>query len=247
MAALAASTAAATPNVAAIDIDLGPYVEAGATPAQQLAILLSTGAAYLRAAEASGPRAGRGGVADPGHARVGRRRRSPAWPRVAPPAGCGTRCSGPVGSDPEARCLRLHVRTAARMMTRRDPWVNLLRVTAATFAAGVGGADGVTALPFDVQLGFPNELGRRMARNTQLLLIEESHVGRVVDPGRWVLVRRVVHRRAGRAGLVAVRRARVGGWPGLRADRRVVGDAARRVVVGPAGGLSRGGRNRSPA
>jgi methylmalonyl-CoA mutase len=83
----------------------------------------------------------------------------------------------------DRRGLRLQVRTAARMMTRRDPWVNLLRVTAATFAAGVGGADGVIALPFDVELGFPNELGRRMARNTQLLLIEESHVGRVLDPG----------------------------------------------------------------
>jgi methylmalonyl-CoA mutase len=83
----------------------------------------------------------------------------------------------------DRRGLRLQARTAARMMTRRDPWVNLLRVTAATFAAGVGGADGVIALPFDVELGFPNELGRRMARNTQLLLIEESHVGRVLDPG----------------------------------------------------------------
>ena len=69
----------------------------------------------------------------------------------------------------------------------RDPWVNLLRVTAAAFAAGIGGAGSVTTAAFDSELGEPDELGRRMARNTQLLLQEESNVGRVVDPagGSW--------------------------------------------------------------
>lgn len=74
-------------------------------------------------------------------------------------------------------------------MTVRDPWVNLLRVTAASMAAALGGADSLATLPYDDRLGEHGELGRRMARNTQLLLAEESNVARVVDPmgGSWYL------------------------------------------------------------
>jgi methylmalonyl-CoA mutase len=77
------------------------------------------------------------------------------------------------------------------MLTARDPWVNLLRTTLATFAAGVGGADAVTVLPFDHRLGRPDALAKRLARNTQILLIEEAHVARVVDPagGSWYVER----------------------------------------------------------
>jgi methylmalonyl-CoA mutase len=91
------------------------------------------------------------------------------------------------GVAEDGRGLRLQVRTADRMMTVRDPWVNLLRVTSAAFAGALGGADGVLALPFDSELGVPDEFGRRLARNTNLLLQEESNVGRVLDPagGSW--------------------------------------------------------------
>ncbi len=79
------------------------------------------------------------------------------------------------GASPAAQAPRLHVRTALlRMMTRRDPWVNLLHVTAAGFAAGVGGAASLSTAAFDSALGEPDELGRRLARNTQLLLQAES-------------------------------------------------------------------------
>jgi methylmalonyl-CoA mutase len=78
------------------------------------------------------------------------------------------------------------------MMTQRDPWVNMLRTTLAAFGAGVGGADTVLVYPFDVAIpgGFPGmatSFARRMARNIQLLLLEESHVGRILDPagGSW--------------------------------------------------------------
>ncbi len=78
------------------------------------------------------------------------------------------------------------------MMAQRDPWVNMLRTTLAAFGAGVGGADTVQVLPFDVAIpdGFPGikpAFSRRIARNTQLLLLEESHIGRVLDPagGSW--------------------------------------------------------------
>ena len=68
------------------------------------------------------------------------------------------------------------------MMSRYDPYVNMLRTTVAAFAAGVGGADAVTVLPFDAPLGRPEAFGRRIARNTSHLLIDESHVAAVADP-----------------------------------------------------------------
>ena len=67
------------------------------------------------------------------------------------------------------------------MMTKYDPWVNMLRTTVAAFAAGVGGASAVTVLPFDAALGLPDAFARRIARNTSSLLIHESHVAKVVD------------------------------------------------------------------
>ena len=89
----------------------------------------------------------------------------------------------------EAQPMKLQAVTSARMMARQDPWVNMLRVTAATFAAGVGGADVVTALPFTHALGQAEELARRVARNTQVIAQAESHLGRVADPagGAWTV------------------------------------------------------------
>jgi methylmalonyl-CoA mutase len=72
--------------------------------------------------------------------------------------------------------------TAWRMMTQRDPYVNMLRVTIAAFAAGLGGADAVTVLPFTAALGLPDSFARRVARNTQLILLEESNLAKVADP-----------------------------------------------------------------
>ncbi|WP_193605209.1 methylmalonyl-CoA mutase family protein [Nocardioides dongkuii] len=77
---------------------------------------------------------------------------------------------------------RQHVVTSRPMMTRYDPYVNMLRTTVAAFAAGVGGADAVTVLPFDSPLGRPDLFGRRIARNTSHLLVDEAHVAKVADP-----------------------------------------------------------------
>jgi methylmalonyl-CoA mutase len=68
------------------------------------------------------------------------------------------------------------------MMTQRDPYVNMLRVTIAAFAAGLGGANAVTVLPFTAALGLPDAFARRVARNTQLILLEESNLAKVADP-----------------------------------------------------------------
>jgi methylmalonyl-CoA mutase len=68
------------------------------------------------------------------------------------------------------------------MMSKYDPWVNMLRTCVAAFSAGVAGADAVTVLPFDAPLGLPDAFSRRIARNTSTLLFAESHLSAVADP-----------------------------------------------------------------
>ena len=91
---------------------------------------------------------------------------------------------------PEAqRGAFTHAVTSLRMFTREDPWVNVLRSTLAAFGASLGGADAITVLPYDSVAGLPERFSRRLARNTQILLADESNVGRVTDPGggSWYL------------------------------------------------------------
>jgi len=76
----------------------------------------------------------------------------------------------------------LSAETAWRMMSTRDPYVNMLRTTIAVTAAGVGGANAISALPFTIALGLPDAFARRVARNLQLILLEESNLYRVIDP-----------------------------------------------------------------
>jgi methylmalonyl-CoA mutase len=89
---------------------------------------------------------------------------------------------------------RQHAVTSRPMMSRYDPWVNMLRTTVAAFSATVGGADAVTVQPFDRPLGRPDAFGRRIARNQMALLVDEAHVGAVTDPagGAWA-VERLTH------------------------------------------------------
>ncbi len=155
------------------------YHEAGASEAQELAAVLATGLAYLRALETHGHSldAARDAlafllVADADEfltvAKFRALRR--LWAKVE--QACGL--------DPKP--IRLHAETAWRMTTRRDPWVNMLRTTVAAFSAGIGGADAITVLPFTSALGLPDAFARRVARNTQLILLDESNLWRVADP-----------------------------------------------------------------
>jgi len=103
------------------------------------------------------------------------------WGRVADELG-----------HPDDGAARFNAVTSRAMMTQRDPWVNMVRTTIAAFGAGVGGADTVQVLPFDTAIpggfsGVTVDFARRIARNTQLLLLEESNIGRVLDPagGSW--------------------------------------------------------------
>jgi methylmalonyl-CoA mutase len=78
--------------------------------------------------------------------------------------------------------LKLHGETSWRMMTRQDAHGNLLRHVAAVFGAGLGGADSICVLPFSLPAGLPDEFARRMARNVQIILLEEANLHRVSDP-----------------------------------------------------------------
>ena len=178
---LAARTGERFPRVRAVSVSTLVAVEAGASEGQELAVLLSTGASYLRAMAAAGMSVD--GAANQVELVVAAD--SDVFSTVAKVRAARRLWASLVracGASDDAAAAVLQVRTARRMLTRRDPWVNLLRVTAAVFGAAVGGADGVTADPYDILLGGGGELGRRMARNTQLLLMEESNLGRVLDP-----------------------------------------------------------------
>ena len=167
------------PGLGLCHVDGELYHAAGASEAEELAAAIATGIAYLRATDRAGlgpelvaPRLAFTLAADAdlfltiAKCRAARR----LWAEVT--AACGM---------PDVP-MRLNVRTASRMLTRRDPWVNMLRTTAACFAGAIGGAEAVTVLPFDAALGEGARLGRRIARNIQLILMEESQLHRVIDP-----------------------------------------------------------------
>lgn len=189
-AALAARCDRDLPGLRALTVDALPYHDAGGSPAEELGCSLATGVAYLRALTAAGlsaeAAAGQlefryAATADQFLTIAKLRAARRLWARVA-------EVSGVTGA---AAAQRQHAVTSAVMMTRRDPWVNMLRTTVACLAAGVGGADAVTVLPFDDALGLPDAFARRVARNTSSILLEESHLARVVDPagGSWYVER----------------------------------------------------------
>jgi methylmalonyl-CoA mutase len=188
LADLAKWTAWNYPNVTAVGVDTSPYHDAGATAAQDIAIGTATGVEYLRAMTGSELdvdtaarqilfRIGIGTHHFLAIAKLRAARR--LWSRVVEASG-GASNSG---------AMRIHARTSDRVLTQRDPYVNLLRNTVAAFAAGVGGADAITSVPFDAMTGLPNDFSRRVARNTVLVLREEAHLHRVIDPagGSWYL------------------------------------------------------------
>jgi len=168
-------------NVTALLADGRPYHEAGASEAQELAAMLATLLAYVRACEAQGlrPRMAFGKIglslaADSELFLTIAKLRAARVLIARVAEACGAASVGAV--------MHLSVTTSARMLARRDPWVNMLRATAACAGAALGGADAITVLPFTWALGKPDAFARRMARNTQLVLQEESGLGRVMDP-----------------------------------------------------------------
>jgi methylmalonyl-CoA mutase len=151
---------------------------AGGSEAQELAFVLATALAYLRALEAEGV------ALDVARRMIFFRLAADAdqfltiakfralrklWARIEDACGLAP-----------ARAF-VSAETAWRMLARRDPQVNILRATIAAFAAALGGADAITILPFTAALGLPDRLARRIACNSQLVLLEESHLAKVAD------------------------------------------------------------------
>lgn len=185
-----ATRAAREHGVRAITVDGPAFHNLGASATWELAGTVAAGVAYLRRLTEAGMPVGealrqisfRLAADDDQFVTLAKMRAvRQLWARVAEVVG-----------DPDGGAVTVHAETSLPMMTQRDPWVNMLRCTLAAFGAGVGGADTVLVLPFDVAIpgGFPGtarSFARRIARNTQLLLLEESHVGRVLDPagGSW--------------------------------------------------------------
>ncbi|WJR80734.1 methylmalonyl-CoA mutase family protein [Bradyrhizobium sp. NP1] len=153
--------------------------DAGGSEAQELAFVLASGVAYLRALEQAGvPLEQTQGMV---YARLaadadefltiaklrGIRR---LWARIEQASGL------------QPKPLFVAADSAWRMLTQRDVYVNMLRATIATFSAAIGGANAITVLPHTLALGLPDGFARRMARNTQLILLEESNIEKVADP-----------------------------------------------------------------
>ncbi len=153
--------------------------DASGTEAQELAFVIAVGVAYLRVLEASGF------ALDEARHRLSflvatgpdqfvtiakHRALRKLWARVEQASGLA----------PQPAFISAE--TAWRMMTRHDPYVNMLRTTMAVVAAGVGGVDAICALPFTLAIGLPDRFARRVARNMQLILLEESNLYRVADP-----------------------------------------------------------------
>jgi len=152
---------------------------AGGSEAQELAFALASAVAYLRALEAHGMAltAARDAIyfrlsadADQFLTMAKFRAARKLWARIE--QACAL----------TPKPVMIAAETAWRMMTKHDPYVNMLRTTIAVAAAGLGGADSITVLPHTAPLGLPDAFARRVARNTQLVLLEESNLARVGDP-----------------------------------------------------------------
>jgi len=152
---------------------------AGGSEAQELAFAIASGVEYLRAFENGGlpPDAARGMIyfrlsadADEFMTVAKFRALRKLWARIEE------------ASRLTPRPVYVAAETAWRMMTRCDPYVNMLRLTSAIAAAGLGGANSITALPHTAALGLPDAFARRVVRNTQLILLEESNLAKVSDP-----------------------------------------------------------------
>ncbi|MEZ5816844.1 MAG: methylmalonyl-CoA mutase subunit beta [Hyphomicrobiaceae bacterium] len=179
-------SALSMPRVTALRANGHIWHLGGATEAQELALVLASVVAYLRAAEASGipperalPKIAVTLAADADQfltiAKLRAARRL-VW-----------RLAQACGSADTASHVMFTAETSSRMLSKRDPWVNMLRTTIAAAAAAMGGADAITVLPFTWALGQPDAFARRIARNTHHVLLEEAGLGRVADPagGSW--------------------------------------------------------------
>lgn len=167
------------PNITTFNADGTVVSNAGGTEATEIASAISAAVVYLRAMEQAGLSldiaarqiqftfsAGADLWLTIAKFRAARR----VWQNVL--TACGV----------EPIPMKLNAVSAVYAISVKDPWINILRGTAACFAAAIGGADTITTLPHDLFLGTTNDFSRRVARNIQIVLMEESSLARVSDP-----------------------------------------------------------------
>lgn len=177
----AAWCAAHYPHVKTVSITATAPHEAGGSEAQEIAFVCAGGASYMRAfidhgltpdEAAASLEFAMAADADV-HLTIAKLRAARrAWSRVLEAFG--------VSAD--KRAMALQAITSRRMLTRLDPYTNLIRNACAGLAAAAGGADAVTVRPFTDAIGAPTPFARRLSRNLQVMLMEESHLGKVADP-----------------------------------------------------------------
>jgi methylmalonyl-CoA mutase len=183
-----AQLASAHPNLHVATVDGSIYHDAGASDAVEIAAATAVGVAYLRTLVDAGISVDHALArldfrfainADQFLSIAKLRAARRVWDRIVELS----------GASADRRGQWQHATTSAAMMSRRDPWVNMLRTTIACFAAAVGGADAITVLPFDSAIGLSDAFARRIARNTQSVLHDESSLARVIDSagGSWYI------------------------------------------------------------
>ncbi|WP_419931609.1 methylmalonyl-CoA mutase family protein [Candidatus Poriferisodalis sp.] len=185
------------PQAIPLEADGSVFADAGATDVTELASMLATGTAWLRAAcdADAGPRLEPAAAArllgftisagpDPFVVTAKCRALRRSWARIL--AACAVDLR-----DTDGLPMPLHAVTSTAMASSLDPWVNMLRATTACFGAANGGVDAITVRPYDAVSSGPasSALGWRVAANTQLILRHESRIGSVIDPagGSWYL------------------------------------------------------------
>ena len=177
-----AFTAANMPRFNSISISGYHMQEAGATQLQELAFTLADGMEYVRAAQARGldvdafaPRLsfffaiGMNFFMEVAKLRAART----LWARIMADFGA---------KDPKSLMLRTHCQTSGVSLQERDPYNNVVRTTVEALAAVLGGTQSLHTNALDEAIALPTDFSARIARNTQLVLAEETGVTRVVDP-----------------------------------------------------------------
>jgi len=188
MAVLTRYCAGQAPSMKAIGVSTLPYHQAGASAVEELCVALATGADYLQAMSERGieiddaARQTRFSLAigpnffmEIAKIRAARM----LWAKVVEAFGGGE----------EAQKITLHARTGLYNKTQTDPYVNLLRTTTEALSGVIAGVDSLCVGTFDETTRLPDTFGRRIARNTQIILQEECELTAVADPagGSWAI------------------------------------------------------------
>ena len=239
-------TARKMPKFNSISISGYHMQEAGANQALELAFTLADGKEYVKTAIAKGldvdEFAGRlsffWGIGMNFYLEIAKMRAARLlWWKIM---------SGFGAKNPKSLMLRTHCQTSGWSLTEQDPYNNIVRTTIEAMAAVFGGTQSLHTNSFDEAIALPTEFSARIARNTQLILQEESQITKVVDP--WAgsyMMERLTQEMADKAWAIieevdamgGMTRAVESGWAKLRieasaAEKQARVDSGRDVIVG---------------